>query len=278
MRTLLLVIVTAIMPAFNGTAAAANADLVATGDHSVWVITNDIKSVFEKESRLSLQLIPEMAIVGKGCQKGIGHASGGRPDRDFGLICCKLDDRTVDTHGLKTYLFGLEPLAIIVNKENPVKNLALQQVKEIFSGKLTNWKEVGGNDEKIAVIAQLHCPNYTPNWKGILNTADRFTKNRVDVKTQPDMARTVSDFKQAIGHLEMTSVRESRDPVKVLSIDGYLPTTENVGSGRYPLVGRLAVTTKGDAAGKVVTFIEFMRTSPKVKEAMKRYGMAQKER
>jgi hypothetical protein len=273
-----LLLVTATMLAFIGTAAAADADLVATGDHSVWVITNDIKIVFEKETKLSLKLIPEMAIVGKGCQKGIGHASGGRPDREFGLICCTLDERTIENHGLKTYVFALEPLAIIVNRANPVKNLTLQQVKEIFFGKITNWKEVGGMDEKIAVITQLHCPNYTPNWKGILNTAERFTKNRVDVKTQSDMARTVSDFKQAIGHLEMTSVGESSDPVKVLSIDGYLPTTENVGSGRYPLVGKLAVTTKGDAAGKVVTFIEFMRTSPKVREAMKKYGMAQKER
>lgn len=273
-----LLFVTVVALVLSGTVRAENADLVATGDHSVWVITNDIKSKFEKESGLTLQLIPEMAIVGKGCQKGVGHASGGRPDREFGLICCILDDRTIANHGLKTYLFALEPLAIIVNKRNPVNNLTLRQAKEIFFGKITNWKEVGGKDEKIVVITQLHCPDYTPNWKGILNTAERFTKNRVDVKTQPEMAKTVSDFKQAIGHLEMTSVKESPDPVKVLSIDGYLPTAENVGSGKYPLVGPLSVTTKGDAAGKVVTFIEYMRTSPKVKDAMKQYGMAQKNR
>lgn len=273
-----LLFVTVVVLMLSMTVRAENADLVATGDHSVWVITNDIKGMFEKDSKLSLQLIPEMAIVGKGCQKGIGHASGGRPDRELGLICCILDDRTIANHGLKTYLFALEPLAIIVNKRNPVDNLTLQQVREIFFGKITNWKEVGGKDEKIAVITQLHCPAYTPNWKGILNTAERFTKNRVDVKTQPDMAKTVSDFKQAIGHLEMTSVRESPEPVKVLAIDGYLPTSENVDKGLYPLVGQLAVATSGDAAGKVVTFIEYMRTSPKVKEAMKQYGMAQKNR
>jgi len=274
LRTLLFFAMAILM--LSGPSFAKDADLIATGDHSVWVITNDIKNMFEKDTGLTLQLIPEMAIVGKGCQKGIGHAAGGRPDRDFGLICCDLDDRTIDTHGLKTYPFAWEPLAIIVNKNNPVTNLTHQQVREIFFGKITNWKEVGGRDEKIAVITQLHCSIYTPNWKAILNTAERFTKNRVDVKTQPEMAKTVSDFKQAIGHLEMTSVRESPDAVKVLSIDGYLPTTENVGSGKYPLVGHLAVTTKGNAAGKVVNFIEYMRTSPKVRDAMKPYGMAQK--
>jgi len=259
----------------SGTAAAEHYDLSATGDHSVWVITNDVKKVFEKESGLSLQLIPEMAIVGKGCQKGIGHATSGKPDREFGLICCKLDDRTIDNHGLKVYPFALEPLAIIVNRKNPVSNLTLQQVKEIFFGTITNWKAVGGSDEKIAVITQLHCPAYTPNWKSILNSAERFSKNRVDVKTQPEMAKTVSDFKQAIGHLEMTSVRESSDPVKVLSIDGYAPTAENVGSGRYPLVGQLSVATRGDAAGNVVSFIDYMKTNRKVREAMAKYGMSQ---
>jgi hypothetical protein len=132
------------------------------------------------------------------------------------------------------YPVALEPLAIIVNKSNPLDGLTLRQVRGIFAGTITNWKEVGGRNEKIAVITQLHCTDYTPNWKGILDDPGKFTKKRVDVKAQPEMAKTVSDYKQAIGHLEMTSVMESKAPVKILAIDGALPTSENMKKGRYP--------------------------------------------
>ncbi len=256
-------------------AIPAQYDLVTTGDHSVWVIVNDIRPFFEKDTSISLDLIPEIAIVGKGCGKGILHARRGSPDREFGLICCTLDPAMVKNLGITVYPVAREPLAIIVNKHNPVNGLTMQQVRDIFAGRITTWKTVGGPNEKIAVITQLHCSDYTPNWKGILPDAGAFTKKRVDVKAQPDMAKTVSDFREAIGHLEMTSVRESKSDVKILAIDGFLPTSENMAQGRYPLFAQLSVATKGEAEGKVVKFIEYMRTNPKVAEAMKQYGMIQ---
>jgi phosphate transport system substrate-binding protein len=250
-------------------------DLITSGDHSVWVIVNDVKTAFEHDTHLSLDLIPELAIVGKGCGKGILHARRGTPDKDFGLICCTLEDAVIKNFGVKVYPIAREPLAIIVNKSNPVNSLTLQQVRDIFSGKVANWKDVGGRNEKIAVIAQLHCKDYTPNWKGILPDPEAFTKKRVDVKAQPEMVKTVSDYQGAIGHIEMTSLKESKDPAKILAIDGVLPTSENMEKGLYPLFAPLAVATKGEAEGKVVTFIEYMRTSRVVREAMKKYGMVQ---
>ena len=250
-------------------------DLITSGDHSVWVIVNDVKSAFEHDTHLSLDLIPELAIVGKGCGKGILHARRGTPDKDFGLICCTLEDAVIKNFGVKVYPIAREPLAIIVNKNNPVNSLTLQQVRDIFSGKVANWKDVGGRNEKIAVVVQLHCKDYMPNWKGILPDPEAFTKKRVDVKAQPEMVKTVSDYQGAIGHIEMTSLKESKDPAKILAIDGVLPTSENMEKGLYPLFAPLAVATKGDAAGKVVTFIEYMRTSRVVREAMKKYGMVQ---
>ncbi|MDA8101280.1 MAG: substrate-binding domain-containing protein [Nitrospiraceae bacterium] len=269
-----ILIISLFLPAGAGL-AAKEYDLVATGDHSVWVITNDIKADFERDTGLSLDLIPELAIVGKGCAKGMLHARRGRPDHDVGLICCDMDAAELEAKNLKVYPFAREPLAIVVNKRNPVNGLTLRQVRDIFSGKTTNWKSVGGRREPITVLTQLHCPDFGPNWKKLLGDPARFVRKRVDIKAQAEMSATVADFPQAIGHLEMTSVRETGDVVKVLAIDGYLPTTENMEAGRYPLFGSLAVATKGEAAGKAVTFIEYLRTSPKAKERMRTYGMIQ---
>lgn len=247
-------------------------DLEAIGDHSVWVIANDIKDMFTKDTGLSFNLIPELAMA-KGCDKGVSLAAKGNNDREFGMICCKLNDATIGKYDLKIYPFALEPLAIIVNKRNPVKGLSRQQVREIFAGRIANWKAVGGRDERIVVVTLLHCPLHEANWTKILDSADRFTKNRTNVKSQSEMAKTVSDFRQAIGHLEMTSIRELKNEVKILAVDGYLPTDENMEKGLYPLFATLSVTTKGEAGEKVVRFIDYMRKSPKVRQAMKKYGM-----
>lgn len=274
MRIALIVVLSVVLAVFSAYAEKPY-DVVATGDHSVWVIANDVKDMFTKETGLTVRLIPELAIVGKGCEKGISLAKKGDPAHEVGLICCLLDERTIGNNNLKVYPFAKEPLAIIVNKENPVKGLSLTQVREIFAGKIVNWKEVGGPDEKIVVLTQLHCKQYTANWTKILSRPERFTKNRLDMKTQPEMAKTVADFKGAIGHLEMTSVKESKESLKVLAIDGHLPTSENVKKGLYPLFAQLSLVTKGDAAGEVARFVHYLQSSPKVGRAMEKYGMSQ---
>jgi len=273
------VLISCILVLFASTTLTAETqfDLETAGDHSVWILVNDIKPDFEKKTGLSMNLIPELAIVGKGCAKGQVKAVTGEPDKYFGLICCILDDHTIKKSNLKIYPFAREPMAIIVNRDNPVDDLTLDQVRDIFSGKISNWKTVGGRDRKIVVITQLHCKKYTPNWMGIFRDPGKFTRNRLDVTAQPKMAKMVSDFREAIGHLEMTSVVENSDvsDVKVLSINGYMPTTENMEKGLYPLYGPLAIITKGEARGNVVRFIDYIRTDPDVRQVMKKYGVAQ---
>ncbi|MBI4691526.1 MAG: hypothetical protein HY754_14860 [Nitrospirae bacterium] len=89
------------------------------------------------------------------------------------------------------------------------------------------------------------------------------------------MARTVGDFKAAIGHLEMTSVTESKSPLKVLPVDGYMPTQENMEKGIYPFGTTLSIITKGEARDGVVKLIEYVRNHPNAKKVMNRYGMSQ---
>jgi phosphate transport system substrate-binding protein len=255
--------------------AEHSSGLVATGDHSVWVIANDVRESFVRDTGIGLDLLPELAIVGKGCAKGMLHALQGDPAVNIGLICCTMNEGELKRSGLVVYPFAKEPLAIIVNRKNPVNGLTTEQVRDIFSGKTTNWKTVGGNDEPIVVITQLHCKNYRPNWMGILDSPSKFTDKRVDIKAQPEMTKTVADFPQAIGHLEMTSIRESPERVKLLAVDGALPTSENMAKGLYPFYGPLAVTTHGEATGSAMVFIEYLRTSPRARELMEKYGMSQ---
>lgn len=250
-------------------------DIEGYGDHSLWIIVNDIRETFEKDTGISLHLIREFAIRGKGCDKGMLHASMGRPDRNFGLICCGIDERTIREYGLEVYAVMREPLTIIANSENPVGGLSLAEVRKIFSGRISRWSETGGKDEGIVVVTRLHCGRYKPNWHRILNSAYKFTGKKVDVSSEPDMARTVGDFHQAIGHLEMTSVLEYPGRIKILAVDGYMPTSDNLAKGKYPLWTDLSVVTSGEAKGKVLEFIKYLRNSPKIRRAIRKYGAVQ---
>ena len=254
---------------------AGSYDIQGYGDHSLWVLVNSLKAAFTKETGVKLDLIEEFAIASKGCSKGILHAARGKPDRDFGLVCCDLNPDDIKRYHLSVYPVAREPLTIIVNNDNPINNLTQKQVRDIFSGKITSWKSVGGKNQKIALITRLHCKEHIANWRKIVGEPEGFAQKRLDVSSEPDMARTVSDFKGAIGHLEMSSFVDAKGVIKYISIDGNMPTEVNLEMGRYPFWTILSVVTRGEAKGKVLEFIEYLKHSPTAREYMLKYGMQQ---
>lgn len=268
----------ALIAVLSAISIAKNFDIEGYGDHSLWLLVNDVKADFERDTGIALNLLPEAAVKGAGCLKGIFHASNGKPEKDFGFVCCELPEKTVKEFGLTVYPVAFEPLAIIVHPENPVSSITSEQVRDVFSGKIKNWKELGGRNEKIVVVTRLHCKDqFYGNWTKILSKSGKFKTDRLDVSSESDMGRTVSDFKQSYGHLEMSSVYEQRKKykVKILSVDGYKPDSKNLSEGLYPFPTPLAIVTKGEAQGKVMKFIEYLRTSARVAAIMKKYGMYQ---
>jgi len=128
---------------------------------------------------------------------------------------------------LYVHPLAYEPILILLNKANPIKNLSTEQVRDIFQGKIRNWSEVGGEDKVIVVVTRLHCKGRPGHWKRILPEAKLFREDRLNVKAADDMVRKVSDFSGAIGHTGATWIFESKDQIKPINIDGYAPTAKN---------------------------------------------------
>lgn len=253
----------------------AGEKITGYGDHSFWVVVDDFKKTIEKNAGIDIELLPERAVASKGCAKGILHASRGRPDTDFGLVCCGIHDPVLKEYGLVIYPVLKEPLAIIVHRGNPVKDLSTEQVRGIFRGRITNWKQVGGPDMRIIVVTRLHCQEHVPNWTRILGAPDEFTPGKLNVTSEPDVWRTVGDFRGAVGHLETTSVFEAGPRVKPVSISGHMPTSANLAAGKYPFWTSLSVVTKGEAKGDVLKFIKYMRGDPGMKKRLEKFGIIQ---
>ncbi|MCZ0756366.1 phosphate ABC transporter substrate-binding protein [Anoxybacillus sp. J5B_2022] len=159
---------------------------------------------------------------------------------------------------LKAYKIAKIPFAVIVNKDNPVNNLSIKQIQDIYAGKITNWKQVGGKDEEIVVVNRVKGSGTRVNFEDkILNGVDIKTSgdNYIEVGKSGDMVNKVKSNPNAIGFADLAYVKGD---IKAVSINGVQASTANAASGKYVFYGYGYLLTKGEAKGVDKAFIDYM--------------------
>ena len=239
--------------AFATPATAEQAKLLTgAGAHSSWVLFNELKPVLEQDGDYSLKLFGKQSMLGVGCNAGIKSVMQYSAKQEtFGFVCCKLDDEEVIKKNLQVFPLALEPLMILSHEENPVSNLSISQVRDIFSGKIVNWKDVGGKDQPIVVVTRLHCKNRPGHWKRILPSPDAFTGKRINVQSADEMVKRVGAFKAAIGHAGTAWLRGEHSKTKIITVDGYMPTVKNLQAGHYPFYRELSAIVDKNSSEKL---------------------------
>lgn len=156
---------------------------------------------------------------------------------------------------------AVTPFAAVVNKDVTATNLTTKQLQDIFSGKVTNWKEVGGKDAAIIVVNRAFGSGTRVNFQQkALNGADFMTKgsNYKEVKTSGDMKTAVESTPGAIGYLDFAYITSKMTGV---SINGVAPTVDNVINGKYKVWGYGYYMTKGQPTGVVKEFIKYVQSA-----------------
>jgi len=229
--------------------------ITGAGAHFAWVIFDSLKPELEQSSGKKLQLFGKNSDLGMGCNAGIKLAKQSTHDHQtFGFTCCLLSDDELKKEKLIIYPLAEEPIMILVNKNNPVTNLSTQQVRAIFSGKTTNWKDVGGWDKAIVVVARLHCKNRPGHWKTILPSAEHFVKKRLNASSAKEMVKLISDFDTAFGHIGSTWEFGKESRVKAITVDNIEASAANLKNKTYPFHRRLsAVTSLNPSPGVLAT-------------------------
>lgn len=175
-----------------------------------------------------------------GSGSGITAVSEGRCD--IGLSSRSLKDEEKEK-GLTETVLALDGIAIIVNLENPVDDLGLETVAKIYTGEITNWKDVGGNDAEIVVIGREAGSGTRDGFESITGTSDA-CKYRQELTSTGDVITTVAGNPGAIGYASLASVKET---VKALSVDGVIPSEDTVKNGSYVVQRPFVLVTKADA-------------------------------
>ena len=151
----------------------------------------------------------------------------------------------------KVATVGITP---IVNNNVGITNLALEDLRDIFTGKITNWKEVGGKDQKIVLLNRA-------NGSGTRNTFERWVLDGQTVKQSQEqdssgmVRQIVADTPGAISYVSFSYVTDEITPV---SIDGMAPTDENVMTNEWVIWSYEHMYTKGEATGLTKEFIEYV--------------------
>lgn len=265
----LVVLLCASMMLFLNNAWAGSLDSFAGLDGTISIAGGTAHiPVMNDAAKAIMTANPKIHITVEGGGSGIGVQKVGEGLVDIGNTGRALSEQEIAKYGLKSYPFALDGVAVIVHPGNPVTGLTAQQVRDIFSGSVTNWKDVGGSDAVIHLFTRDEASGTREVfWEKLLNKGPIATAANV-VASNGAMKTAIAQDKDAIGYAGIGHVDQT---VKAIVLDGVVPSQDNAKNGSYPVVRKLYMNTRGEPTKLVKTFIDYI-LSPEGLETSKKHG------
>ena len=210
-----------------------------------------------------------VAVTGGG--SGTGFASMINGTCDIAMASREIKQKEVELAKAKNISpyeikIALDGLAVVVNPKNPVGKLTVDQLAAIFSGKITNWKQIGGEDKSIVVLSrEVNSGTHVYFKEHILrkndpNNKEEYTPRALLLSSSQAIADEVAQNTGAIGYYGMGYISDKQKAVAVAQNEKspYIePEIDNVVSGKYPISRPLFFYTNGQPQGNVKDFIDF---------------------
>jgi phosphate transport system substrate-binding protein len=216
------------------------------GSSSVQPLSEELANAFMKEnSRISIN------VAGGGSSAGIKAVREGTADIGASSRELERDEK----NGLMVIPIAIDGIALVVNPENRVNNLTLEQVRRIYAGEITNWKEVGGKEGVINAFTREEGSGTRGAFENLV-MKDSHISSRVGVQNATGSLRTaVAADPQAIAYISLGNVNNS---VNVVAVDGILPGRETIKNGSYKLARFFFYLTREEPRGMARNFIDFV--------------------
>ena len=227
----------------NDNSADTNTDGSNTETTLSCTVSTDGSTSMEKvinslgESFMAMNKDVKFTYNPTGSGSGIQAVSEGRCDIGLSSRALKDDEKA---SGLVETVVALDGIAIVVNPENPVSDLDIDTIAKIYTGEITNWKNVGGNDAEIVLIGREAGSGTRDGFESITDTKDA-CQYRQELTSTGDVINTVSQNPGAIGYASLSAVGES---VKALTVGGVEATEATVKDGSYVVQRPFVLVTK----------------------------------
>lgn len=227
----------------NDNSADTNTDGSNTETTLSGTVSTDGSTSMEKvinslgESFMAMNKDVKFTYNPTGSGSGIQAVSEGRCDIGLSSRALKDDEKA---SGLVETVVALDGIAIVVNPENPVSDLNIDTIAKIYTGEITNWKDVGGNDAEIVLIGREAGSGTRDGFESITDTKDA-CQYRQELTSTGDVINTVSQNPDAIGYASLSAVGDS---VKALTVGGVEVTEATVKDGSYVVQRPFVLVTK----------------------------------
>lgn len=201
-----------------------------------------------------------------GSGSGIQAVQEGRCD--IGLSSRNLKEEEA-AGGLEATILAYDGIAVIVSPENPVVDLDVETIAKLYTGEITNWKDVGGNDAPVVLIGREAGSGTRDGFESITDTKEQ-CQYRQELTSTGDVITAVAQNPDAIGYASLASLKDS---VKAVTVGGVAPTEDTVNDGSYVIQRPFVLVTRKDTAlsDAAQEFFEFA-TSPDAAELIANAG------
>lgn len=227
--------------------AVAEEIILSAGSGPLDSVINPVKAAFEKETGIELHILfGSASLAFKQLYKGTSEtAAVGTTYNEILDILKKEGFEVNEPESFNHVTIGRGMIHTVVNKENPVSKLSKEQLKGIFTGKITNWKEVGGNDAPIIVVLSTLNPATIGTFKKIIMDNEPYTKEVLELGHMDELRGAVEANPEAIVFGSSVVVGNSVKRIETPEI--FRPVT---------------LITKGAPSPKIVKLIDFIMKGP----------------
>ena len=237
----------------ESTSAAVSGTVTAAGSSALLPLAQAAAESF-------MQKNPDCVVTvnGGGSGEGLKQVADGSVDIGNSDVAAeeKLDASAAS--GLTDHEVALVAMAPVVSKDLAVDNLTTDQLIQVFTGKVTNWKDVGGPDEDIVLVTRPSSSGTRATFKKYaLNGEEEASNQALETDDSGTLTQTVAATEGAIGYVALSYLTDNTD-LKAVSVDGVEPTLENVYSGDYKVWSYEHMYTKGDGSEAAQAFLKFM--------------------
>ncbi|MBW4541948.1 MAG: phosphate ABC transporter substrate-binding protein [Myxacorys chilensis ATA2-1-KO14] len=232
--------------------------IVLTGSSTIAPLTAEIAKRYEAEHRGV-----RIDVQSGGSSRGIADARQGTAD--IGMVSRSLKDNEKD---LQAFTVANDGVSVILHKDNPVRQLSDQQIVDIYTKKITNWRAVDGQDAPITVVNKAEGRSTLELFAQYFKLEPKTIQADVVIGDNEQGIKTVAGNPNAIGYVSIGSAEYGTThgtPIKLLPVKGVEASINNVANGKFPISRPLNLVTKTAPTGLQKEFIEFAR-SPKVKD------------
>jgi len=223
--------------------------------------STSVQPVAEQLATEYMKSHPNVKVTVQGGGSSVGIKSAQDGTANIGTSSKNL--KANESEGLTQWQIGLDGIAIVVNNENNLTGLTMDQVKGIFTGEITNWKEVGGPDAEINVVIREEGSGTRDAVQEIVLGKDSsgnkvaFVSDAIVQSSTEAVQQAVAQDPNAIGFISFASVSDT----KALQIDGVTPSEDTVLDGTYKIQRPFLFLVKGDLTGAVKEFVDWVNGS-----------------